>query len=217
LVSVIDGATCNSHNIGGCGQTPASAPGGFGTAGIAVDPTTNNVYATNIEDPSVTTINGNSCNSTNKTGCNHTQTRSIVGDYPATITVDPQVGTAYVADGAGIRSYHWLSEQRGLRLTAAAATAPGRRPGPLSAPVRRTALGTATLTPQPNGPPDARAKPKAGRGSAERPRPPVRHSRTRRAPAIDNSDRALGASSACRSCKHQGGHAVDDTALPLQA
>jgi DNA-binding beta-propeller fold protein YncE len=102
FVSVIDGATCNSQNMSGCDQTPATAPAGFGTAGIAVDPTTNNIYATNIEDTSVTTINGNSCNSTNQTGCNHTATRPIVGDYPAAITVDPQAGTAYVADGEGV-------------------------------------------------------------------------------------------------------------------
>jgi len=101
-VSVINGATCNAHNTSGCDQTPGTAPAGFGANGIAVDPTTNHVYATNIEDTSVTTINGNTCNSTNRTSCNHTLTRAIVGDYPGSISIDPQVGTAYVADSEGV-------------------------------------------------------------------------------------------------------------------
>src|SRR6202161_3504100 len=101
-VSVIDGATCNAHNASGCGQTPATAPAGFGANGIAVDPINNRVYATNIEDTSVTTINGNACNRSNKNGCDDTQTRPIVGDYPGSISIDPQVNTAYVADAEGV-------------------------------------------------------------------------------------------------------------------
>jgi DNA-binding beta-propeller fold protein YncE len=101
-VSVINGATCNARNTAGCDQTPATAPAGFGANGIAIDPATNHVYATNIEDTSVTTINGNSCNGTNHTRCNHSLTRPIVGDYPGAISIDPQVDTAYVADSEGI-------------------------------------------------------------------------------------------------------------------
>jgi DNA-binding beta-propeller fold protein YncE len=81
-VSVINGATCNAHNASGCGQTPATAPAGFSANGLAVDPINNRVYATNIEDTSVTTINGNACNRSNKNGCDDTQTRPIVGRLP---------------------------------------------------------------------------------------------------------------------------------------
>jgi DNA-binding beta-propeller fold protein YncE len=101
-VSVIDGATCNSLDTAGCGQTPATAPAGFGADGIAVDQWTNHVYATNIEDTSVTTINGNRCNGTNASGCDDTRTDAIVGDYPGSISVDPFVGSAYVADSEGV-------------------------------------------------------------------------------------------------------------------
>jgi hypothetical protein len=45
-VSVIDGATCNGRDTSGCGQTPATAPTGFGTSDIAADPTTHDAYAT---------------------------------------------------------------------------------------------------------------------------------------------------------------------------
>ncbi len=101
-VSIINGNICNAHNTSGCDQTPATAPAGFGADGIAVDPTNNHVYATNVEDTSITTIKGNSCNGTNPSGCGHARTRAIVGDYPSSISVDPAVDTAYVADGEGV-------------------------------------------------------------------------------------------------------------------
>jgi DNA-binding beta-propeller fold protein YncE len=101
-VSVINGATCNAQTTSGCDQTPATAPAGFGANGIAVDPTTNQVYATNIQDTSVTTINGNTCNSANHNGCHDSKTRAIVGDYPGSISIDPQTNTAYVADIEGV-------------------------------------------------------------------------------------------------------------------
>jgi len=101
-VSVIDGAICNGQDTNGCGQTPATAPAGFGTASIDVDQLTNQIYAANIEDTSVTTINGNTCNGTNATSCDDTQTQAKVGDYPSAISIDPAVDTAYVADSEGV-------------------------------------------------------------------------------------------------------------------
>jgi len=101
-VSVINGAICNSRDTSGCGQTPATAPAGFGANDVAVDQWTNHVYVTNIEDTSVTTINGNRCNSINQTGCDDTQTQPVVGDYPSAISVDSAVDAAYVADSEGV-------------------------------------------------------------------------------------------------------------------
>jgi DNA-binding beta-propeller fold protein YncE len=101
-VSVINGNICNAHNKSGCDQTPATAPAGFGTAGIAVDPASHQVVATNIEDTSISTINGRACNAVNSEGCDRTQTQAIVGDYPDGITIDPALATAYIADGEGI-------------------------------------------------------------------------------------------------------------------
>jgi len=101
-ISVINGASCSGQNMTGCGQTPATAPAGFGTNGIAVDQTTHQIYATNIEDSSVTVLNGNACNSTEASGCGHTRTPAIVGDYPSAISLDPAVGTAYIGDIEGV-------------------------------------------------------------------------------------------------------------------
>ena len=101
-VSVVNGNICNAHNTSGCDQIPATAPAGFGTVGIAVDPASDQVVATNIEDTSITTINGHTCNGTKANGCQITRTRPIVGDYPGAISVDPAVDTAYVADAEGV-------------------------------------------------------------------------------------------------------------------
>jgi DNA-binding beta-propeller fold protein YncE len=101
-VSVINGAACNGEDTSGCSRTPATAPAGFGTKGIAVNQITNQIYATNIEDTSVTSINGNRCNGTDPSGCDDTRTHAIVGDYPGSISVDPFVGSAYVADSEGV-------------------------------------------------------------------------------------------------------------------
>lgn len=101
-VSVINGAICNGRDMHGCNQTPATAPAGFGAIFIAVDQLTNQVYAVNGQDTSVTTIDGNNCNGTNSGGCDRTRTRAIVGDEPGTIAIDPLLDTAYVGDNEGV-------------------------------------------------------------------------------------------------------------------
>jgi DNA-binding beta-propeller fold protein YncE len=98
-VSVINGATCNGTDHTGCGQTPAAAPAGFGSVGAAIDPGTNTAYATNIEDTSVTVINGATCNGTDSTGCGQAHAKVAVGNYPSAITIDPATGTAYISNG----------------------------------------------------------------------------------------------------------------------
>ena len=98
-VSVINGATCNSANFTGCGQTPQTVPVGFGAAGVAIDRSTHRVYVTNDEDASVSVINENTCNGTNTTGCDQTPPKVAVGNYPIPIAIDPQAGTAYVTNG----------------------------------------------------------------------------------------------------------------------
>jgi DNA-binding beta-propeller fold protein YncE len=97
-VSVINGVTCNGTNHTGCGQTPATAQAGFGSVGIGIDPAANMVYAANVEDTSVSVINGATCNGTNHTGCSHTPPKMAVGNYPSTIALDPAACTGYVTN-----------------------------------------------------------------------------------------------------------------------
>jgi DNA-binding beta-propeller fold protein YncE len=109
-VGVINGATCNGTDHSGCGQTPATVPAGFGTQGVAIDTATGEVYANNIQDTSVSVINGNTCNGHDTTGCHHTPPKIAVADYPGAtqgapkqlgnssepIAIDPATCTIYV-------------------------------------------------------------------------------------------------------------------------
>ena len=97
-MSVINGADCNGHDTTGCSRTPATAPAEFGSNGIAIDHTTHEVYVTNLEDTSVSVINGATCNGSDTTGCHRSPTDVSVGNYPSAIAVDPTVGSAYVSN-----------------------------------------------------------------------------------------------------------------------
>ena len=96
--SVINGATCNGTNHSGCGQIPATVKAGFGAVGIAIDQAANMIYVANVQDTSVSVINGNTCDGTDHTGCSRTPPKDAVGNYPGTIAADPAAGTAYVAN-----------------------------------------------------------------------------------------------------------------------
>jgi DNA-binding beta-propeller fold protein YncE len=115
-VGVINGATCNGTNHTGCGHTPATVPAGFGTQGIAINSATGMVYANNIQDTSVSVINGKTCNGHHTTGCHHEPPKIAVADYPGAtqgapkqvgnspepIAIDPTTGTAYVETITGV-------------------------------------------------------------------------------------------------------------------
>jgi DNA-binding beta-propeller fold protein YncE len=101
-VSVINGATCNGQDTSGCGQTPATAPAGFGANGIAIDHRSHKVYVTNIEDTSVSVLDDAACNGQHTSGCSRTPPKIAVGDYPGSLAIDPQAGTAYVSTLDGI-------------------------------------------------------------------------------------------------------------------
>jgi DNA-binding beta-propeller fold protein YncE len=98
-VSAINGATCNGTNHTGCTQTPPQVRAGFGALGIAIDPAANMIYVANLEDTSVSVINGTTCNGTNHTGCGHTPPKIAVGNYPSAIALDPAACTGYVSNG----------------------------------------------------------------------------------------------------------------------
>jgi DNA-binding beta-propeller fold protein YncE len=110
-VSVINGATCNGTNHTGCGQTPTTVQAGFGAVSITIDPAANMVYAANVEDTSVSVIDGNTCNGTNHTRCGHTPPKIAVGNYPSTMTADPAVGTGYVTNSDNTVSVVPLAHQ----------------------------------------------------------------------------------------------------------
>jgi DNA-binding beta-propeller fold protein YncE len=76
---------------------------------VAIDTTTGDVYANNIQDTSVSVIDGNNCNGHDTTGCHHTAKIAVadypgatqgapsqVGNSPEPIAIDPATCTAYV-------------------------------------------------------------------------------------------------------------------------
>jgi DNA-binding beta-propeller fold protein YncE len=97
-ISVIDGATCNGQIVTGCNQTPATVAAGFGAIEAAIDLRTHRIYTANVEDTSVSMIDGTICNAINTSGCDQTPVESAVGNYPFWIALDPNAGTAYVSN-----------------------------------------------------------------------------------------------------------------------
>ena len=95
-VSVINGATCNGTTTAGCNQTPATVPAGFGALAAAIDPTTGELYTSNLADASVSVINGAICNAKHTGGCDQKPAEDAVGNYPYSIAIDAAVGSAYV-------------------------------------------------------------------------------------------------------------------------
>ena len=70
-------------------RVTATVPAGKGPSGIAVDPSTHTVYATNRDDGTVSAIDG----------ATRTVTATVpVGKGPRTVAVDPDTHTVYVAN-----------------------------------------------------------------------------------------------------------------------
>ena len=93
-VAVINGATCNAANR--LRTRPPKANTTM-TISATVDPKTHNVYVTNVQDASVSVIDGTTCNGTDTAGCSLEANHKVsVDDYPVAVAVAPGVGTAYV-------------------------------------------------------------------------------------------------------------------------
>ena len=97
-VSVINGATCNGTRTGGChGPFPVMTTGGAPLI-AAVDTATGTIYVTDFADAEVSALDGSRCNASVASGCGTSPREQAVGSQPVGLTLDPQVGTVYVAD-----------------------------------------------------------------------------------------------------------------------
>jgi DNA-binding beta-propeller fold protein YncE len=107
-MSVIDAATCNATDHAGCEQTPpALAIGGRtteqvtqddGAGAVAVDPTTDTLYATSQAENNVSILNGATCNGAITLGCTAFAPTTTVGNSPQGVAADPATNTVYVAN-----------------------------------------------------------------------------------------------------------------------
>jgi DNA-binding beta-propeller fold protein YncE len=94
-ISVIDGATCNAHNITGCATAPKTVTvGPIGTTpdSIALDEKTDTVYVADLQQGegsgTVSVINGATCNAATSAGCGQTPQNVTVGFGPVGIAFD---------------------------------------------------------------------------------------------------------------------------------
>jgi YVTN family beta-propeller protein len=96
-LSVIDGKRCNAGDSRGCRQHVTAATAGVDPIGIAVDESTNTVFAANASG-TVAVVNGRRCDSGHTSGC-HVQPKTVsVGVNPQFLAVDPKTHTVYVAN-----------------------------------------------------------------------------------------------------------------------
>jgi DNA-binding beta-propeller fold protein YncE len=98
-VSVINTATCNTIVSSGCRQVPPTVQAGSGPVAIAVDQASDTVYVANLNDGTVSVINGAACNSQNTSGCSQVPPTVTVGSGPDALAIDRANGTLYVANG----------------------------------------------------------------------------------------------------------------------
>lgn len=108
-MSVIDAATCNAVDAAGCRSVPfALGIGGrtsvtpelpdYGSGALAVDRTTDTLYATSQSEDNVTVLNGATCNASDTSGCTRFAPATTVGYGPQAIATDPGTHTAYVGN-----------------------------------------------------------------------------------------------------------------------
>ena len=97
-VSVIDGATCDGSNTGGCSQAPPTIAVGNEPDGVAVNPRSDTIYVTNAGDNTVSVIDGATCNADHMGGCGQTPQTVAVGSTPYPIDVDERTDTVYVGN-----------------------------------------------------------------------------------------------------------------------
>jgi DNA-binding beta-propeller fold protein YncE len=95
-VSVIDGRKCNATTTSGCGRPRATVSVGPGPFALVVNETTGSVYVTDLGAPTVSVIDGTTCNATTVRGCGHRPATINVGQSPGGIALDTRTDTIYV-------------------------------------------------------------------------------------------------------------------------
>jgi len=109
-VSMINAITCNAIDDAGCRQAPpALAIGGKtsaivtpatedGAGAVAVDPSTNTLYATSQDENNVSVLNGATCDAGNTSGCTRFAATTTVGSGPQGVAANPATNTIYAAN-----------------------------------------------------------------------------------------------------------------------
>ena len=98
-VSMIDGATCNGSDGSGCNtKAQGTITVGGGSVWDAVDQNTDTVYVANVNDSTVSVINGATCNATHTSGCATTPPTVQVGASAFNVAVDDLLHTVFAVN-----------------------------------------------------------------------------------------------------------------------
>jgi YVTN family beta-propeller protein len=97
-VSVIDIRRCNAGRTDGCRETSPAMTIGFNGGAVAVDPSTDTIYATSQDEGTVSVLDGAACNAARRVGCRTPAPTTAIGLGPAGSALDPTTGTLYVAN-----------------------------------------------------------------------------------------------------------------------
>ena len=106
-VSMINTRTCHAGHTVGCGHQPPTAPVGKFPIPVVADTHTNTVYVGNNGEPTVTLINGATCNATNTSGCSRPVARLPVQGGSDGLRINQATHTLFVANnGPGNSTGH---------------------------------------------------------------------------------------------------------------
>jgi YVTN family beta-propeller protein len=97
-VSVIDAASCNASERGGCGHHWPTVKVAQFPQSLAYNSRTNTIYVANLADNTVSVIDAATCNATNTSDCEQTPATIAVGSGPYALAVDQRSDTIYVAN-----------------------------------------------------------------------------------------------------------------------
>ncbi len=97
-VSVVDITRCNALRADGCQAVSPTMRIGYNGGGVAVDATTDTIYATGQYGGTMTVLDGATCNRHRSTGCRHPAPTTAVGADPVGSALSQATGTLYVAN-----------------------------------------------------------------------------------------------------------------------
>jgi DNA-binding beta-propeller fold protein YncE len=97
-LSVIDAATCNGQNPGGCPRRVPALATGLAPVQCAVNPSTHTVYSASTDTNTVWVLDASQCNSRHSQGCTKFARITPVGGTPMGLRKNPDTHSLYVAN-----------------------------------------------------------------------------------------------------------------------
>ena len=139
-LSLVDAATCNARDTSGCERPLPTVRAGNQPLPIALDRSTETLYAGDLGDSTVSVIDAAVCNARTTSGCNQTPAHIKVDDAPFGLAVDQRTDTLYVANtGTEIFQTGYANVTSGVSMintaTCNATRADGCAQTPASVPV----------------------------------------------------------------------------------